>query len=168
MTTYSEKLKDPRWQRKRLEILDAAGWECTSCGDGTKTLHVHHAYYERGRDPWDYPDDALHALCMDCHAAIEEARRNLLRATADMAPSNLRLLIGLAKAWRAIATPTAAAEPIGLVSTEEADGIAVLFCCSTALVTWLGDRGSTWRDLELVAQGKRPVPNFEPSESLGG
>jgi len=29
--TYAEKLKDPRWQKKRLERLDLAEWECEIC-----------------------------------------------------------------------------------------------------------------------------------------
>lgn len=74
MKTYAEKLKDPRWQKKRLQVLEAAGWECVNCGSGTKTLHVHHGYYMRGREPWDYPDTALHCLCEDCHKRTTETR----------------------------------------------------------------------------------------------
>jgi len=25
--SYSEKLRDPRWQKKRLELLESAGWK---------------------------------------------------------------------------------------------------------------------------------------------
>ncbi len=69
MSTYAAKLRDPRWQRKRLMILERDGWACQSCFDKEKTLHVHHLYYERGNNPWDYPDSALLTLCEDCHAA---------------------------------------------------------------------------------------------------
>lgn len=48
--TYSEKLKDPRWQRKRLEILEAAKFKCEDCGNSKNTLTVHHCYYEFGRE----------------------------------------------------------------------------------------------------------------------
>ena len=67
LTTYSDKLKDPRWQRKRLEILQRDEWACRSCGDKTNTLHVHHRWYVSGREPWEYPDVALLSLCQDCH-----------------------------------------------------------------------------------------------------
>ncbi len=30
---YWQKLQDPRWQRKRLEILNRAGWKCEKCGN---------------------------------------------------------------------------------------------------------------------------------------
>lgn len=65
--TYSEKLRDPRWQKRRLEVLERDGWKCTACGDASKTLHVHHRYYVSDRDPWFYPPWALQSLCEECH-----------------------------------------------------------------------------------------------------
>lgn len=67
MTTYSEKLQDPRWQKKRLEILERDGWACQRCGAKDKTLHVHHRLYLKKRDPWDYPGTLLLTLCSTCH-----------------------------------------------------------------------------------------------------
>lgn len=64
---YADKLKDPRWQKKRLEILEAAKWQCEECQSKTDTLHVHHLYYEFGKDPWDYPDMAYRVLCDEHH-----------------------------------------------------------------------------------------------------
>lgn len=63
---YLEKLKDPRWQRKRLRILERDGWRCKACYDDKNTLHVHHLFYFKG-DPWDIPDGFLITLCEDCH-----------------------------------------------------------------------------------------------------
>jgi uncharacterized protein YdaU (DUF1376 family) len=64
---YGEKLKDPQWQKKRLEIFSRDNWECTRCQDKTSTLHIHHKQYIQGRDPWDYPDHLLVTLCKACH-----------------------------------------------------------------------------------------------------
>lgn len=66
---YSEKLKDPRWQKKRLEILSRDEWMCQYCYDSSSTLHIHHRYYIRNTDPWDYPPEALVTLCESCHEA---------------------------------------------------------------------------------------------------
>lgn len=66
---YSKKLKDPRWQKMRLEILSRDGFKCLVCGDGNSTLHVHHCYYVSGRDPWEYGQRALKTLCSKCHDA---------------------------------------------------------------------------------------------------
>jgi len=69
--TYSEKLKDPRWQRKRLEILQRDGWTCLCCEATDKTLHVHHILYWPKRNPWEYEDCFLQTLCEDCHAEMD-------------------------------------------------------------------------------------------------
>jgi hypothetical protein len=67
MAKYSEKLKDPRWQKKRLEILERDKWSCQICYDDTATLHVHHRYYLKNTEPWDYPSESLITLCESCH-----------------------------------------------------------------------------------------------------
>jgi len=73
--TYSEKLKDPRWQKRRLEVLAAANWTCSTCDATEKTLHVHHNFYRSKTEPWDYPDHALSVLCESCHDQAENHRR---------------------------------------------------------------------------------------------
>lgn len=65
---YAKKFKDPRWQKKRLRILERDGFRCKLCGDDESTLHVHHRYYIAGKDPWEYEDEALVTLCESCHA----------------------------------------------------------------------------------------------------
>lgn len=67
-TVYLEKLKDPRWQKKRLEIFERDEWACQRCGDKKTTLHVHHTCYKKGRTPWDYEGHQLLTLCEDCHS----------------------------------------------------------------------------------------------------
>ena len=64
---YSDKLKDPRWQKKRLEVFQRDEFKCVWCGIAEKTLHVHHFTYEKGKEPWEAPDDALGTVCEDCH-----------------------------------------------------------------------------------------------------
>jgi peptidoglycan hydrolase CwlO-like protein len=71
MKTYAEKLKDPRWQRKRLEIMARDSFACQVCQDETTTLHVHHIRYIKGREPWDYKDFYFVTLCETCHAQEE-------------------------------------------------------------------------------------------------
>jgi hypothetical protein len=66
-TPYQQKLLDPRWQKKRLEILSRDEWACQKCFDSESTLHVHHRYYEKDKDPWEYDAQALVTLCANCH-----------------------------------------------------------------------------------------------------
>ena len=70
--TYSEKLKDPRWQRKRLEIYQRDNFTCLSCLRNDKTLTVHHVVYSKKTEPWDYPDHCLQTLCLECHHLRQE------------------------------------------------------------------------------------------------
>lgn len=63
---YAEKLKDPRWQKVRLKILEQDNWTCLLCTEKTKTLHVHHEEYGKC-DPWEVPTEKLGTLCEDCH-----------------------------------------------------------------------------------------------------
>lgn len=65
--TYSQKLKDPRWQKKRLDILNRDDWTCRKCENKESTLHVHHKVYIKGKDPWEYPAKFLITLCDSCH-----------------------------------------------------------------------------------------------------
>jgi len=70
-SSYSSKLRDARWQRKRLEIMQRDEFTCKSCGASDKdegtTLNVHHAYYEYGKNPWEYPSSSLVTWCEKCH-----------------------------------------------------------------------------------------------------
>ena len=65
--TYYEKLKDPRWQKKRLEVMHYAHFCCEVCGDNESTLNVHHKEYFRNVEPWDYENNQLSVLCENCH-----------------------------------------------------------------------------------------------------
>lgn len=67
MATYAEKLLDPRWQKRKGEILLRDNHKCRSCGATHITLHAHHIFYVEDTDPWDYSDDALITYCEVCH-----------------------------------------------------------------------------------------------------
>jgi hypothetical protein len=69
MPTYNEQLRDPRWQRKRLEALSASDWQCSRCHNDRRTLHVHHLEY-RPVPPWEYALSELEVLCDKCHREV--------------------------------------------------------------------------------------------------
>lgn len=77
--TYSQKLRDPRWQKKRLQILELDNWTCQSCRSTTKNLQVHHLVY-RKIDPWDYADVCYQTLCEDCHPIRQELTDKIVDA----------------------------------------------------------------------------------------
>lgn len=82
MSDYWKKLKDPRWQRKRLEIMERDEFCCVFCGDKNSTLNVHHKNYRKGAEPWEYDDENFMTLCEDCHEyihiSIQEIKSNIV------------------------------------------------------------------------------------------
>lgn len=42
-------------------------FQCTCCGDRETEIHVHHSYYEFGKEVWEYPIESLFTLCSNCH-----------------------------------------------------------------------------------------------------
>lgn len=73
MKKYSDLLKSPQWQKKRLEIFKRDNFTCQSCHATEVTLNVHHAVpYRKNTMPWEYENDELITLCEDCHAVIKD------------------------------------------------------------------------------------------------
>lgn len=99
MSNYSKMLRDPRWQRKRLERLEQSEFSCDCCGDSKSTLHVHHGYYATGVKPWEYENDSLWVLCEDCHDMITERIAVLHRCLGRMHPEHV-----ISLDWRNSAT----------------------------------------------------------------
>lgn len=71
-TNYSEKLRDPRWQKKRLEIFNRDKFTCVLCLDKSTTLHVHHEEYFG--DPWEAENGNLKTLCAHCHSLLSAGK----------------------------------------------------------------------------------------------
>ena len=96
--SYSEQLKHPSWQKRRLEVLSEADFTCQGCYDKETTLHVHHKQYFSGRMAWEYSNDELIVLCEDCHddahKSIDEIRRIFSLLPAD-GPNGLSQIHGV-------------------------------------------------------------------------
>jgi hypothetical protein len=92
MSWYQTLLRDPRWQRRRLEILQRDQWTCQQCGATTRELHVHHRWYVHGAAPWESADAALVTLCIRCHtgkqgeATMPPRSRTLMTAEGPLLP----------------------------------------------------------------------------------
>lgn len=84
MKSYQDKLKDPRWQKKRLEILERDEWTCQRCYSQKDTLNVHHRKYLPNKDPWECPNELLITLCQSCHEHEKEARPHYERLLLEI------------------------------------------------------------------------------------
>jgi len=69
--TYKEKLLNPKWQKKRLEILQRDNFTCQLCSDTETELHIHHKEYSWDNEPWEYESDNFQTLCKRCHVSTE-------------------------------------------------------------------------------------------------
>lgn len=109
--TYSELLRDPRWQRKRLEVLSRSDFTCEVCGAADRTLNVHHKAYKKGAKPWEYEITELRALCEECHEAHHHLEAVLRAKVAEMGLHEIELLLGFIEAREAIDTLLADENP---------------------------------------------------------
>jgi len=98
MAEYWQKLRDPRWQRKRLEVFEAAQFSCERCGDDQNPLHAHHLAYRKNVDPWDYPDELLVCLCNQCHQRWHDTKSVLDEVIGGLNDEGLSQLAGYALA----------------------------------------------------------------------
>jgi hypothetical protein len=97
MSKWSSAFRDSRWQKKRLEIMERDEWTCRSCGatgEGVM-LNVHHAYYETGKAPWEYPSDSLLTWCDQCHSERHEAMKDIMNGLANTTESVFYGLYGI-------------------------------------------------------------------------
>ncbi len=74
--SYLEKLRDPRWQKKRLKVFEKADWKCELCGSANKELQVHHKKYIKNCEPWEYEMKYLISLCKNCHEKLSINKEN--------------------------------------------------------------------------------------------
>lgn len=78
MKTYKEKLSDPRWQKKRLEVFSNSNFSCDLCLDEKSELHVHHKEYIKDKDIWDYDDSNFQSLCFACHDVVGKSKNEII------------------------------------------------------------------------------------------
>lgn len=133
--SYADLLRDPRWQRKRLEILEAADWGCEECGSGEDELHVHHLIYRRGLKPWEYAPDEYQVLCKHCHAKATQIRAELNELIAELRDD--AVLVGMALALVNLRSQ----QPKRIkFSSDMALGVAIVFNLPVGVVRESTDR----------------------------
>jgi hypothetical protein len=118
--SYYELLKHPKWQKKRLEVLQFADFQCEDCRADDVTLHIHHTYYEKGLAPWEYLEESLHALCEECHRKAQDRQTLLQRQIGSLMLEDLDRLLGYVMALHANTGPMV---PLDVFSYEIAEGL---------------------------------------------
>lgn len=98
--TFMEQRRDPRWQKKRLLIMERDHFKCRSCESDAKTLNVHHRYYVKNREVWDYPDFSLVTLCENCHSTAHPFREDDEESTISAWEDALDVLTAGEPEWQ--------------------------------------------------------------------
>ncbi|MFA7327360.1 MAG: HNH endonuclease [Candidatus Kapaibacterium sp.] len=138
MMNYSQQLKHPNWQRKRLEILSRDGFTCQVCMSSESTLHVHHRRYIKGRMVWEYEGADLVTLCEQCHEeahATKDAVSAMFARLPVDGPSCDHNALGLVAGWvnvygRVDTSEIEAAEPLCFAVGEIA---GLIECAATSV-----------------------------------
>lgn len=120
MADYLALLRHPEWQKKRLAVMEAAGFACCRCGTDDVTLNVHHRYYIKGRKPWEYPDEHLDCFCEDCHKEVHAKLEELKLLMGDLGYSHIDDHIAVCKTILIRSYE----QRHSLKSTEEIDAVA--------------------------------------------
>lgn len=160
MPTYIELLKDPRWQRKRLEILQRDGWRCRKCGNEKGTLHVHHNYYSKGLNPWEYDDSTLRTLCEPCHKTAEEFRLAFANSVAGLLEEDEFFALGLVQGVVAKGyVRNGQSAVMRVVHPRQAQGMAQTFGCEQSEIDAAVD-ASPVDDVRFNAETGKPEPGY--------
>jgi 5-methylcytosine-specific restriction endonuclease McrA len=85
-------LRDPRWQKKRLKILEKNKFQCFECGNTERELHIHHCWYEHQLKPWEYHDSCYLVLCKECHLTRQDLEYKIKTKLADLRIHDLESL----------------------------------------------------------------------------
>lgn len=92
--SYWDLLQDPKWQRRKSEILARDEWTCQECGNNEQTLHVHHKGYLKNLKPWEYEDWSLVTLCADCHKKTTHSIDKLKESLTRLEPCDVDVVRG--------------------------------------------------------------------------
>jgi len=97
MSEFFDQYKRPEWQRKRLEVMEAADFTCQECESAEKTLNVHHTFYLKGKKPWEYPTESLQCLCEDCHSERHTQAAELKLLLGEISSVDIYCVLGYVK-----------------------------------------------------------------------
>lgn len=82
--TYQDQIKSPKWQKKRLSIMENYDFKCANCGSAESQLHVHHLVYKKNKKIWDYENSDLRCYCDKCHKLTHKLTDEILQASAAL------------------------------------------------------------------------------------
>ena len=164
---FWELYKHPNWQKKRLEVMEEAGFQCSNCGNKDKNLNVHHTYYRKDAKPWEYENSELKCLCKDCHKQHHELSDELKKLINES--DELGEVIGFLKGKSGL--------PCKINSHEEVVGFLLAYeiphivlqpdgtrlCIDTHFIKWIESKGYFVNGGEIELEYKPLLKAIMPS-----
>ena len=89
-------------------------------------LHIHHSFYRKGLEPWEYPNSSLHCLCEAHHKQRAEVEGDLLMVCKGFGIVNLhRLMLAIGRVVVKFGgAPEEVIEALEILVSEKADELA--------------------------------------------
>jgi len=101
--TYLAQLRHPKWQRKRLEVLQRDGWIVRAAQKGDYAVYADGSKAPIVTGAWEYSGDDLTSLCEDCHELTHAERPKVAVCSSPVkACCWPRIFCPLSSAWRHI------------------------------------------------------------------
>jgi 5-methylcytosine-specific restriction endonuclease McrA len=88
---YFQKYRDPRWKKKRLEIIERDKGICQYCDYKVEAPEVHHKMY--CGDPWETPNKYLVTLCEDCHYRVTKYNKEIKKILSSLDPDRVQVAL---------------------------------------------------------------------------
>lgn len=123
MSDFWANYRDPRWQKKRLEIMEAWEFKCSMCDAADKPLNVHHKIYRKGAAPWEYSSRDLECLCENCHEKTHARMTEIKECLARMEDWDLNRVLGYLQGLIAFGDEPEG-EAVQVIDGEHAQGIS--------------------------------------------
>jgi hypothetical protein len=126
LARFAAQEKTFEWRAFATRAKEAAGWQCQICkrSGTTRTLSVHHNYYDATRPKWDYELSDVRVLCGECHAGLHERLNEFRRYVfARLTPESFGVINGALSVglvgYRPMMLAYALAELVGSPSSVE-------------------------------------------------
>lgn len=95
---YFKLLDNPLWIKFRHIVLSKHNNKCDKCGS-KKYLSIHHPYYKKGADPWDYKPEEVEVLCKRCHYHHHFGTTNDIKNPSDSMKHRMFIIKRLSKEY---------------------------------------------------------------------
>lgn len=95
---YFKLLNNPLWIKFRHIVLSKHNNKCDRCGS-KNYLSIHHPYYKKGADPWDYKPEEVEVLCRRCHYHHHFGTINNIKNPSDSMKYRMFIIKRLSKEY---------------------------------------------------------------------